>query len=175
MTRLLGLRLLIYLMLVLLVMSGCGLQDQSAYIDLNRPEKITPTGAMTSPAAPVLNIGLTGIVKTSAHNHLAQALEELTRYKIKIIQRRTYTEINNLMAFGSVDAALTTANAYIFDKEHFHLEAVVAGVAVKRDKGAESNFDSNPQQLFSGKYSGTVAMLSFGSLLLAIIIWSRQP
>ena len=57
---------------------------------------------------------------------LAQYLEEALDRPVELIQRRTYAEVNKLVADGQVDVAFVCTSAYVDGHERFGMELLVA-------------------------------------------------
>lgn len=64
----------------------------------------------------------------SLYEELLRYIEEKAGYKIKLKQRRTYREVNEMLREGKLDFALVCSGAYIAGRKEFNLKLLVAPV-----------------------------------------------
>lgn len=64
----------------------------------------------------------------SLYEELLKYIEEKAGYKIKLKQRRTYKEVNDLLKEGKLDFALVCTGAYLVAQKEFNLELLAAPV-----------------------------------------------
>ncbi len=120
--------LLLCLALVFIFTLGCGRDEQYPYIALHIPEKQQNIKQNSKDKAKVLKIGMStgmgyenGILNNES---FTQAFSAATGLESQVTLRNSLSEINNLLAFGVVDVAITYATAYLWDKHNYHLEAL---------------------------------------------------
>lgn len=111
-----------------LLVSGCTAASATTpYIDLSRRQAL-PSAA----AAEVLplRLAVAAIISpqgtAESYAELADYLGEKLHRPVQLIQRRTYAEVNALVADQSVDLAFVCTSAYIEGSETFAMELLVA-------------------------------------------------
>ena len=122
------LSILLLLLLLSLIFAACYPADASvAYIDLSKRQPLPPI-------APVdilpLRLAVAAIISpqgtAESYAELASYLGERLHRPVELIQRRTYAEVNDLIARHSVDLAFVCTSAYIDGKDDFGMSLLVA-------------------------------------------------
>lgn len=118
-------KILILLVMITLVITGCtnkpderieiSLKDLQT-VEKNKPDNSPDTlrvafSAITSPKETIIY-----------YNDLLKYIEKNTGLKVKVIQRKTYQEINDLLEKGEVDLAFICTYAYVLGTEEFDLQ-----------------------------------------------------
>lgn len=117
-------------LLIVFIAAGCSEPDQYPYIDLSKPAKAAVALPDVQPKKEILKVGM--ITEMGAGNQLnyERFMESLAPYinrQVEIEWRRSYAELNNMLAFGSVDIALMPATSYLTDKDSYHFDAIAIG------------------------------------------------
>lgn len=116
--------------LVLLALSACGGPDDARaapYVDLNRLE---PLPAPEEQEIRPLKVAVAAVISPqgSAESYellLAYIGEQLGR-PVERLQRRTYSEVNNLVRSGEVDLAFVCTSSYLIGKQQFDMQLLAA-------------------------------------------------
>lgn len=117
---------LIFLVLLLL----CGCMGEKDVKKVSFEEKIYPE---TRPETDEIRIAISGVISPQEtyvyyEDILAYISERLDR-PVKLVQRETYQEINNMVRDGQVDAAFVCSGAYVEGHDRFGMELLVAPMA----------------------------------------------
>ncbi len=122
--------LLGWLLLASLLLSGCFPPVRAAplpYIDLDQRE---PLPAIAPAQVRPLRIAVAAIISpqgtAESYGDLATYLSEKVGRPIELIQRRTYAEVNELVAQNQVDVAFVCTSAYVDGHDRFGMELLVA-------------------------------------------------
>ncbi len=122
--------LLGWLLLASLLLSGCFPLVRAAplpYIDLDQRE---PLPAIAPAQVRPLRIAVAAIISpqgtAESYSDLAAYLSEKVGRPIELIQRRTYAEVNELVAQNQVDVAFVCTSAYVDGHDRFGMELLVA-------------------------------------------------
>jgi phosphonate transport system substrate-binding protein len=117
----------------LLLLCGCIGGDDAKKISLE--EKIYPEALYlkTQHGDDEIKIAVAGVISPKEsfvyyEELLAYVSERLGR-PVKLVQRETYQEINDLVKYGHVDAAFVCSGAYVEGHDKFGMELLVAPVA----------------------------------------------
>lgn len=116
------------ILLLLLLLSGCvGTGAAIPYIDLSQRQTLPPAAA--AEVLP-LRLAVAAIISpqgtAESYAELANYLGEKLHRPVQLIQRRTYAEVNGLIADQSVDLAFVCTSAYIEGSADFAMELLVA-------------------------------------------------
>lgn len=116
------------LLLALLLSSGCdGVASPLTHIDLSQRQ---PLPAIAPAEIVPLRLAVAAIISpqgtAESYGELADYLGEKLHRPVQLIQRRTYAEVNGLVASQSVDLAFVCTSAYIDGKSSFGMELLVA-------------------------------------------------
>jgi phosphonate transport system substrate-binding protein len=117
---------LVWCLFLLIFLAYCGEQEKPLIIDLkSSPVIITDDSKSDNEirfaVAPVLSPEKTFV----SYQVLTKYLAEHLKIPVKLIQRKTYLEINEMLRNGSVQFALICTGAFIIAREEFDLEPVV--------------------------------------------------
>ncbi len=124
------LRKLTVTVLLALLISACApaLPLQPAgYVDLSKLEPLpTPVNQEMVP----LRVAIAAVISpqgtAEGYAPLLQYLSDKLNRPVERIQRRTYTEINELLRTGEVDLAFVCTSSYLIGRDQFGLELLVA-------------------------------------------------
>jgi len=109
------LTMLIIVLLFTFLVSGCGQTENPPYIDFQDREVIQNT--KLTPEQIPLRISLASITSTqnsvSYYEELLDLLSETIERPVKLVQRNTYAEVNELLRTGQIDVAFICTNAYV--------------------------------------------------------------
>lgn len=117
------------ILLTLLVCFGCAPQQSeqiAGYVDLS---DLQPIAEVKQDAQP-LRVAVASVVSpkgtVQSYEPLLKYLEKKFNRPVELIQRRTYTETNDLIAAGKVDLAFVCTSAYVAGHDGFELELLAA-------------------------------------------------
>lgn len=115
------------LFLGMAILSACTPAPALPYVDLTQRSPL-PAAA----AAEILPIRL-AVAAIISPQGTAESYTDLARYigekldrPVELVQRRTYAEVNDLVAQGEVDVAFVCTSAYVVGKESAQMELVAA-------------------------------------------------
>lgn len=112
-------------LMLLLLSGGCFHRADYHEIDLQQLQPIIRSNG--SQQEPSLKVALASITSPREslvyYGELLQYLEEHLERPVKVLQRKTYKEVNDLIASGEVDLAFICTYSYIQGTEDFGLEA----------------------------------------------------
>ena len=116
------------LLLSILLLTGCTPTSQSvAYIDLSQRQ---PLPAIAAAEVIPLRLAVAAIISpqgtAESYAELANYLGEKLHRPVQLIQRRTYAEVNDLVAEQDVDLAFVCTSAYIDGSDEFGMQLLVA-------------------------------------------------
>jgi phosphonate transport system substrate-binding protein len=108
---------------LLLIASGCGQQPDSQAIDLT---DLTPLPAERPEGVEPLRVAVSNVISPKATAESYGALLDYIGQKmarpVELVQRRTYSESNELLRLGEVDIAFVCTNAYVVGHREFGME-----------------------------------------------------
>ncbi|NOX63912.1 MAG: phosphate/phosphite/phosphonate ABC transporter substrate-binding protein [Chloroflexi bacterium] len=111
------------------LLAGCAAAEASAlpYVDLTQRAPVPlPTPSRDLP----LRLAVAAIISPQgnieSYNGLARYLEEQLEREVEIVQRRTYAEVNQLVANRRVDLAFVCTSAYVDGRDRFGMELLAA-------------------------------------------------
>jgi len=111
--------------LVSVVFSGCSDSDR-VHVDFRKRIDINHTEKQQSEA--ILNVAIASMISPNETIGQYEALLDYiaTRIgrKINLVQRKTYAEINGLLANGGIDLAFICSGPYAADRDRYHFEAL---------------------------------------------------
>jgi phosphonate transport system substrate-binding protein len=101
--------------LAIVVLHGCALGSTAApVVDLDRREPIPSVGEVEPHT---LRIGVAAVLSpegtVESYTELAKYLGEMLGRRTELVQRRTYADVNALIAAGDVDLAFVCTSAYV--------------------------------------------------------------
>jgi phosphonate transport system substrate-binding protein len=105
---------------------GCRVDSDAARVDFSNRIVLQKTAPDATENPFKIGIGsIMSAEETAVHYHeLLQYIAEKLGRKIKLVQRRTYGEINRLIADGRIDLAFICSGPYAGGKEKFNFEAL---------------------------------------------------
>ncbi|OGO81680.1 MAG: phosphonate ABC transporter substrate-binding protein [Chloroflexi bacterium RIFOXYD12_FULL_57_15] len=117
-------------LLLILVLTSCSAIPQTEIVgkvDLNNLQPLpTPEGYDAVP----LRVAVAAVISpkgtVESYSPFLSYLEKKLNRPIKLVQRRTYLEINDLIEHGEVDIAFVCTSAYIQGHDSFGMELLVA-------------------------------------------------
>ncbi len=120
--------ILLLLLLLVLTIGGCLNTEEAVKVDLSdRNNDIT--GASDSES---LRIGVSAIISPEEtlayYQDSFDYLSQKMGVPVKLVQRKTYQEINDLVRKNSVDAAFVCSLAYVEGKDRFGMELLAVPV-----------------------------------------------
>lgn len=102
--------------LLILAVSGCYQQRSASYIDFRQPApmpvRIAGPDAAQRPLLIALATVLTPQETISQYRQIADFVSRQTGHQTVLVQRKTYEEVNMLLANGDVDIAFLSTGAY---------------------------------------------------------------
>jgi len=112
--------------------AGCGRQT-AGEVSLSRLSAVYPGSDMASSvpsAKPVLRVAIASVISPREsliyYGSLLTYLSKKTGRQVKLFQRQTYAEINDLMKSGDVDLAFVCTYAYVQGNQDFGMELLAA-------------------------------------------------
>ncbi|MSP13471.1 MAG: phosphate/phosphite/phosphonate ABC transporter substrate-binding protein [Chloroflexi bacterium] len=96
------------------------------YIDLSRREPLPPAAPQAAPLRLAVAAIFSPQSTAESYHNLAAYLGQKLGRPVQLIQRRTYAEVNNLIAKNEVDLAFVCTSAYVDGHDRFGLELLVA-------------------------------------------------
>ncbi|MFW6097355.1 MAG: phosphate/phosphite/phosphonate ABC transporter substrate-binding protein [Chloroflexota bacterium] len=115
------------LVLFLLLLAGCHAGESAPVITLSQLE---PLPASPSEEVVPLRVAVAAIISpqgtVDSYTSLLNYLSEQIDRPVELVQRRTYTEINDLIARGEVDLAFVCTGAYVEGHRDFGMQLLAA-------------------------------------------------
>lgn len=116
------------LLLSLLFLSGCAASAvQAERIDLTQ---LQPLPEVSATAVKPLRVAVAAIISprgtVDSYGPLLDYLQDELGRPIELVQRRTYGEVNDLIASGDVDVAFVCTSAYVVGKREFDMQLLAA-------------------------------------------------
>lgn len=116
--------------LLLMMLTGCRsalAQEDLPFVDLSRRAPLP----VAAPAEVVpLRLAVAAIISpqgtAESYGKLADYLSQRLGRPVELVQRRTYAEVNDLVAANAVDLAFVCTSAYIAGQENFGMELLAA-------------------------------------------------
>lgn len=113
--------------IILYFLIGCANQPTTKVIHL---QELQPLPATPIPAVVPLRIAVAAIISprgtVDSYTPLLAYLEEQLDRPVELVQRRTYTEVNELVRTGEVDIAFVCTSAYVVGQREFGMQLLVA-------------------------------------------------
>jgi phosphonate transport system substrate-binding protein len=115
-----------------LFLSSCGMNVQAQSpieIDLNNLQPLpTPNDHEVLPFKVAIAAVISPEGTAESYAPLLNYLETKLQRPVKLVQRRTYAEINDLIKTGDVDLAFVCTSAYITGRRDFNMQLLVAPI-----------------------------------------------
>ncbi len=116
-----------FLLLTLFLLAGCTAPQATASLKLSELE---PLPEMSATAVTPLRVAVAAIISpkgtVDSYAPLLDYLEAELDRPIKLVQRRTYGEVNDLIESGDVDVAFVCTSAYVVGKREFNMQLLAA-------------------------------------------------
>ncbi len=100
--------------------------EKLPYVDLSQREPLSAAPAKVVP----LRLAVAAIISpqstAESYAELANYLSKKLNRPVELVQRRTYAEVNELIASNAVDLAFVCTSAYILGTESFGMQLLVA-------------------------------------------------
>ncbi|RMG83308.1 MAG: phosphate/phosphite/phosphonate ABC transporter substrate-binding protein [Bacteroidetes bacterium] len=129
MTGIIQMKTLFYTLFILLLLNSCVLEEIPK-VDLSERTKIELPSVDDDPQQ--LKVAISAMISPHKTYELYEFLLEYVSINlnkpIKLIQRKTYAEINNLLKQGVLDFAFICTGAYLRAKEEFPIELLVVPI-----------------------------------------------
>jgi phosphonate transport system substrate-binding protein len=115
-------------LLLLLLLAGCApAEPATAVIDLDHLEPLSqPDVTEVTP----LRVAVAAIISPKgtidSYGSLLDYLEQELQRPVELVQRRTYMEVNDLIAQGEIDLAFVCTSAYVAGVRDFDMQLLVA-------------------------------------------------
>ena len=106
---------------------SCSGEPEPTYVDFSQRVTVASPGEQVSESA-TFRVAVASMIsarETAVHYH--QLLEYIARKlgrKIQLIQRKTYSEINELIGNGQIDLAFICSGPYALGRQQYHFEAL---------------------------------------------------
>lgn len=124
----------VYLSLFILILfTGC---NNNYFVDDSEPVKIDITESYEEnltdkdKSTKVINVAISTMISPKRtfflYEHLLKYIEDKLGIPIKLKQRKTYQEVNDLLKNGELDFAYVCSGAYVVGKKEFDLELLAA-------------------------------------------------
>ncbi len=120
---------LLFLISLAIVLAGCGTAraESLPYVDLSQR---SPVPLPTPRQDASLRLAVAAIISpqgnVESYKALADYLAEKLERNVEIVQRRTYAEVNDLIAKGKVDLGFVCTSAYVTGHKQFGMELLAA-------------------------------------------------
>jgi phosphonate transport system substrate-binding protein len=99
----------------------------AGYVDLNDLKPLpTPLESDVRPLRVAIAAVLSPRGSAESYGQLLKYLEKELNRPVEAVQRRTYSEVNDLLRTGEVDLAFVCTSAYILGKREFNMQLLVA-------------------------------------------------
>lgn len=129
--RLFHLITLLWAAAALAIVSGCDRAEEVPQISLQDVEQAAP--AKPTPASNPLRIAISAVISPKEtliyYKGLLRYLSEKSGLPVKLVQRGTYDEVNELIKKEELELAFVCSGAYVKGHDDFGMELLVAPVA----------------------------------------------
>lgn len=119
------------IVLIMLLVSGCSRDAEYTPVDFSNTIKIDKTTSLND-KEPTLKVAISAMVSPketfSTYRNLLDYIGDHLNYKIQLIQRKTYGEINELFLKQQIDLAFICSGPYAVGKEKYGFEALATPV-----------------------------------------------
>lgn len=117
-----------FLLLLAASLCGCGESETPIKISANRPITSTETAALAKKEP--LRLAIAAVISPAAsfkyYEEMIDYLGDKASQPIRLVQRETYREINDLMKLGKIDIAFVCSGAYVDGQTEFGMELLAA-------------------------------------------------
>ncbi len=122
----------IIVLFVFIALSGCGNGSEYDTVDFSGTVMETRKQETADHGKKTLNVAVGAMISPSQtlvnYQELVEYIGEQTGHNTRIIQRKTYGEINDLLGQGKIDIAFICTGPYIHGKADFGFEAIATPV-----------------------------------------------
>lgn len=122
--------------------SGCKNEPQPVVVDLSKRATVSTQPGQFNIRAETINLGIGSMITPregyTYYRRLADYLEKKLGQPVKIVDRGTYQEFNDLLASGGLDLAFVCGGPYVLGHEKFNLQLLV----VPETPGGETVYSS---------------------------------
>lgn len=112
--------LITFVVVLAVVLSGCGTYSQSPFVSL-KPSDYTQTNPQPINNKDVLRVGVSSVLspRETLDNYrvFAEYLEKKVGRPVQLVQRQSYKEINELVRDKGVDVAFICSGAYVMGRD----------------------------------------------------------
>jgi phosphonate transport system substrate-binding protein len=119
------------IVVIMLLVSGCSRDAEYTPVDFSNTIKIDKTTSLND-KEPTLKVAISAMVSPketfSTYRNLLDYIGGHLDYKIQLIQRKTYGEINELFLKQQIDLAFICSGPYAVGKEKYGFEALATPV-----------------------------------------------
>lgn len=119
------------IVMIMLLVSGCSRDAEYTPVDFSNTIKIDKTTSLND-KEPTLKVAISAMVSPketfSTYRNLLDYIGDHLNYKIQLIQRKTYGEINELFLKQQIDLAFICSGPYAVGKEKYGFEALATPV-----------------------------------------------
>jgi phosphonate transport system substrate-binding protein len=119
------------IVVIMLLVSGCSRDAEYTPVDFSNTIKIEKTTSLND-KEPTLKVAISAMVSPketfSTYRNLLGYIGDHLNYKIQLIQRKTYGEINELFLKQQIDLAFICSGPYAVGKEKYGFEALATPV-----------------------------------------------
>lgn len=119
------------IVVIMLLVSGCSRDAEYTPVDFSNTIKIDKTTSLND-KEPTLKVAISAMVSPketfSTYRNLLDYIGDHLNYKIQLIQRKTYGEINELFLKQQIDLAFICSGPYAVGKEKYGFEALATPV-----------------------------------------------
>lgn len=118
--------ILIRLMVLAVVLAACGAgTDSTRYVDLSVRQQVSQSAVEDEVLRVAVAAVLSPEANIEAYAELTHHLEDQLDRQVELVQRRTYAEVNDLVARGAVDLAFVCTSAYVIGAERGDMDLLV--------------------------------------------------
>lgn len=114
---------------IMLLVMACGKKNDAPKINLSHEVPVSEGGFYANSEEP-LKVAVSAMISSKEsiiyYEDLLKVLGEQLNRPIEVIQRKTYSEVNDLLRVNKVDFAFICTYAYILGKREFGLDLLVA-------------------------------------------------
>lgn len=119
------------IVVIMLLVSGCSRDAEYTPVDFSNTIKIDKTTSLND-KEPTLKVAISAMVSPketfSTYRNLLGYIGDHLNYKIQLIQRKTYGEVNELFLKQQIDLAFICSGPYAVGKEKYGFEALATPV-----------------------------------------------
>lgn len=113
---------------IMFLLQGCGGEAESVVVDFNKTVAVKRPGENMA-TNDLLRVSVAAMVSPKAtfvyYRQLLDYIGAKLGREVQLIQRKTYEEINQLLAKGQIDLAFICSGPYVTGKEKYGFEAMV--------------------------------------------------